>query len=297
MFERRAYLLDVTDRVPTTRSMREIVDILSGCGFNELIVYKGKFSSEWEDVAPEMESPAKMEMYASMQGIEMIILDPEGWETFLSDGKSVCVSTESSRSLAGRIELLRERAESAEALGRARNALRYIVTDFSDGYSWHPFILSLPAIILCGNFAAGGRKAAKMDLELEIDRILDAPLGGLLLRLGTLYLCGGALRDDSSEFFNILANDVGYSRHPGLTQTVLDDVGAVARGVRMTAERWAERSDWAKEIVYIADLLEASCHRRDERLLRALREEHSRIWKMRYLPEGRVESLSRLPRF
>jgi hypothetical protein len=297
MFENRAYLLDVTDRAPTMRSMREMVDILSGCAFNELIVYKGKFSSEWEEEAPEMENPAKIEMYASMQGIDMKMLDPDGWEDFLSDGKSVCVSTESTRSLAGRVELLRERAEAAEAAGREKNALRYIVTDFSDGHNWHPFVLSLPAILLCGNFAAGGRKAAKMDLEIELDRILGAPLGGLILRLGTLYLCGGALRDDASEFFNILANDVGYSRHPGVTQTVLDDVGAVARGVRIAAERWVERSDWAKEIVYVADLLDAACHRRDEKLLRAVREEHSRIWKMRYLPEGRVESLSRLPRF
>ena len=136
-----------------------------------------------------------------------------------------------------------------------------------------------------------------MDLERELDRVLDAPLGGLLLKLGTLYLRGGAVRHDSSEFFNILANEIGYSRHPGITETVLEDVGGVARGVRVAAERWTDRSDWAKEIVHMANLLDAACHRRDERRLRALRDEHGRVWALRFRPEGRVESLSRLPRF
>lgn len=297
MFERRAYLLDVTDRAPTTSAMREIVDVLAGCGYNELFVHRGIFTSDWEDDAPALEDAERISRYASMHGIDFFEIDPEGWVLLLADGNTVCVSTQAARSLAGRVEELRELAEKAEAEGRAKKAKRYMVTDFSDGHEWQPFAVSLPGIILGGNFASGGSKAAMMDLERQLDRVLDAPLGGLILKLGTLYLRGGALRPDSSEFFNILANDVGYSRHPGITQRVLDDVGAVARGVRITAERWVERSDWAKEIVYMANLLDASCHRRDERMLRELREEHSRIWRMRFRPEGRIESLSHLPRF
>ena len=105
------------------------------------------------------------------------------------------------------------------------------------------------------------------------------------------------MRPDASEFFNILAGDAGYSRHPGITQFVLDDVSAVARGVRIALERWTDRSDWAKEIDYAANLLECACHRRDEARLRALRDEHGHMWRRRFEPEGRVESLSRLPRF
>lgn len=297
MFERRAYLLDITSRAPTAKTMREIVDILSGCGYNEFFVHKGRFRSEWEDVAPAIEDEKRLEMYSSMQGIEFKCIDPEGWVRLLSDGKSVSVSTQAERSLAGRVEEMRERMERAEEEGRKTGALRFIVTDFSDGTNWQPLAASLPAIVLGGNFALGGKKASHMDLEREIDRIFDAPLAGMLLRLGTLYLCGGASRADSSEFYNILANDVGYSRHPAITQRVLDEVGAVARAVRINAERWADRSDWAKEIAYMADLLDASCHRRDEKLLREVREVHSRIWRMRFLPEGRVESLAKLPRF
>ena len=32
-------------------------------------------------------------------------------------------------------------------------------------------------------------------------------------------------------------------------------------------------------------------------MLRELRDEHGHIWRMRFAPEGRVESLARLPRF
>ena len=74
-------------------------------------------------------------------------------------------------------------------------------------------------------------------------------------------------------------------------------VSAVARGVRIALERWLDRSDWAKEISYAALLLECSCHRRDERRLRELRDLHGHVWRMRFEPEGRVESLAKLPRF
>ena len=136
-----------------------------------------------------------------------------------------------------------------------------------------------------------------MDLERELDSVMDAPLGGLLMKLGTLYLMGGALRANASELFNILLNDRGYSRHPGLTDSVLDEISGVASGVRVAAERWTDRSDWAKEIVYMANLIDAACHRRDEGRLRALRDEHGRIWRMRSREGGRVDSLSKLPRF
>lgn len=296
-FEKRAYLIDVTRRAPTMRAMRFVVDLLAGYGYNELFVHRGGFSSDFEDDPPALEDPRRLAVYCEMQGVELREIDPAGYMELLGAGDTVAVSTESPRSLAGRVEEMRERMEAAEEAGRLRKARRFLVTDFSDECAWQPLAASFPGIILGGNFASDGRKASKMDLERELDRILDAPLGGLLLRLGTLYLRGGARRDDSSEFFNILANDVGYSRHPGVTDAVLEDVGGVARGVRLAAERWTDRSDWAREIVHMANLLDAACHRRDERRLRALREEHGRVWALRFLPEGRAESLSRLPRF
>ena len=182
--------------------------------------------------------------------------------------------TDEARTLRSYLEEMREAMERAEAAGSERKATRFVVTDFSDGYAWHPLCVSLPAIILAGNLMTAGRVAAKMDLEKDLCSVMDLPVGGLLQKLGTLYLRGGAVRPDSSEYFNILAGDVGYSRHPGLTQFVLDDVSAVARGVRIALERWLERSDWAKEISYAALLLECSCHRRDERRLRELRDLH-----------------------
>jgi hypothetical protein len=126
---------------------------------------------------------------------------------------------------------------------------------------------------------------------------MDAPLGGLLLKLGTLYLRGGAIRSNCSELFNILLNKHGYSRHPGLTDGVLDEISGIAAGVRIAAERMADFNDWAKEIVYMADLIDCACHRRDEGRLRALRDEHGRIWRMRSREGGRADSLAKLPRF
>ena len=209
----------------------------------------------------------------------------------------VCPGTSSWRSLAGRVENMRSNLEAAEKAGRLFGAKGYLVTDWGDEGHWQPLAASLPGIIMGGAFAASGAKAANMDLERELDRVMDAPLGGLLLRLGTLYLRGGAVKANCSELFNILLNDHGYSRHPGLTQTVLDDISGVARGVRIAAERWTDRNDWAKEIVYMANLIDCACHRRDESRLRELRDEHGRIWRLRSREGGRVDSLMKLPRF
>jgi len=209
----------------------------------------------------------------------------------------VCPGTSSWRSLGGRVENMRENLEAAERAGRLNGAKGYMVTDWGDHGHWQPLAASLPGLIMGGAFAASGSKAAKMDLELELNRVMDVPLGGTLLRLGTLYLRGGALRANCSELFNILANGHGYSRHPGLTQTVLDDISGVAHGCRIAAERYADDNNWAKEIVYMADLIDCACHRRDEGRLRALRDEHGRIWRLRSREGGRIDSLAKLPRF
>jgi len=290
-FESRAYLLDVTDRCPNRRTMQELVDVLARFGYNEFYLL---------DAAEEREVPldtAKTEAYCRMQGIDFGVVGRDRLREMEGDPKTVSAPTFAARSLCGRIEEMRVAMERAEEAGRARKAERFLVTDLSDGYAWHPLCVSLPGIVLGGNMMTAGRVAAKMDLEKDLCSVMDLPVGGLLQRLGTLYLRGGAMRPDSSEYFNILAGDVGYSRHPGITQFVLDDVSAVARGARIALERWVDRSDWAKEISYAALLLECACHRRDERRLRELRDLHGHVWRMRFEPEGRVESLSRLPRF
>jgi len=271
--------------------MQELVDVLARFGYNEFCLL---------DAAKARETPldaAKTESYCRMQGIEFRTVGEDFRHELESDPNTVCAPTFAARSLCGRIEEMRLAMERAEASGRERKAGRFAVTDFSDGYAWHPLCVSLPGIVLGGNLMTAGHVAAKMDLEKDLCSVMDLPVGGLLQRLGTLYLRGGAVRPDASEYFNILAGDVGYSRHPGITQFVLDDVSAVARGVRIALERWLDRSDWAKEMSYAALLLECACHRRDERRLRELRDMHGHVWRMCFEPEGRVESLARLPRF
>ncbi len=71
----------------------------------------------------------------------------------------------------------------------------------------------------------------------------------------------------------------------------------MAHGGAISAGKWAERNDWAKEIVYMANMIDAACHRRDEGRLRALRDEHGRIWRLRSRDGGRADSLMKLPRF
>ena len=290
MFERRAYLLDMTRRVPTMRTAQELIDVLARYRYNE-------FRPFVEKEFPEGIDFGKLGAYCEMQGVEMVRTTRSEFEELFIKAEYAIVSTETERSLAGRVEDMREQMIRVEAQGRTRKAKGFLVTDFADECCWQPLAVSLPGIIMGGNFASGGAKSSMMDLEKELDRVMEAPLGGLLLRLGTLYLRGGAVREHCSELFNILSHDVGYSRHPGLTQFVLDDISGVARGVRIAAERWTDRSDWAKEIVYAANLLDCACHRRDEARLREVRDEHGHIWRLRFLPEGRVESLSRLPRF
>ena len=209
----------------------------------------------------------------------------------------VCPGTSSWRSLCGRIENMRENLANAEKAGREFGAKGYMVTDWGDEGHWQPLAASLPGIVLGGNFAYSGAKSAKMDVERELDSIMEAPLGGMLMKLGTLYMRGGALKANCSELFNILRNDLGYSRHPALTQSILDEISGIAKGISVAAIKWADRNDWAKEIVYMANLVDAACHRRDEGMLRELRDEHGRIWRMRSREGGRIDSLSKLPRF
>ena len=209
----------------------------------------------------------------------------------------VCPGTSSWRSLGGRIENMRENLAAAEDAGRRFGAKGYLVTDWGDEGHWQPLAASLPGIVLGGTFAMQGAKAANMDLERELNAVMDAPLGGYLMKLGTLYLRGGALKANCSELFNILHEPHGYSRHPGLTDAILDEISGIAAGVRVAVERYADRNDWAKEIVYMANLIDCACHRRDEGRLRALRDEHGRIWRLRSREGGRVDSLMKLPRF
>ncbi len=291
MFERRAYLLDVTDRCPNRRTLQELVDVLARFRYNEFYFY---------DAAETRETPletGKIAAYCQMQDIDFRRIGADGLRALETDASTVIAPTFAARSLCGRIEEMREAMERTEAAGSARKARRFLVSDMSDGYAWHPLCVSLPAIILAGNLMTAGRVAAKMDLEKDLCSVMDLPVGGLLQKLGTLYLRGGAMRSDASEYFNILSGDVGYSRHPGITQFVLDDVSGVARGVRIALERWIDRSDWAKEMSYAALLLDCACHRRNEPMLRELRDAHGHVWRMRFEPEGRVESLSKLPRF
>jgi len=290
MFERRTYLLDMTRRAPTMRTLQELVDILANYRYNV-------FRPFAERDFPEGIDFGRLNAYCQMQGLEMAKTTRAEFEELFIRADDVFVSTEADRSLAGRVEDMRECMVKAEAQGRVRKVHGFMVTDFSDECAWQPLVVSLPGIIMGGAFAASGAKSSMMDLEKELNRVMDAPVGGLLLKLGTLYLRGGAVHEHRSELYNILSSDVGYSRHPGLTQHVLDDVSGVAHGVRIAAERWADRCDWAKEIVYMANLLDCACHRRDEARLRALRDEHGHVWRARFLPEGRVESLARLPRF
>jgi hypothetical protein len=175
-----------------------------------------------------------------------------------------------------------------------------MVTDWGDGGHWQPLAASLPGLILGGNLAYSGASAAKMDLEDALNAVMGVPLGGTLLRLGTLYLRGGALRANASELFRILANDRGYSRHPGLTDHILTEISAIAEGCRHDAARFAGGAYpnvWAQEIVYMANLVDAACNRRDEKRLRFLREEHGRVWRLRNREGGRADSLAKLPRF
>ena len=212
----------------------------------------------------------------------------------------VCPGTSAWNSLAGRVENMRENMIAAERAGRLNGARGFLVADWGDGGHWQPLAVSLPGLVFGGMLAHEGASAAKMDLESALNGIMGVPLGGTLLRLGTLYLRGGALRANASELFRTLANDRGYSRHPNLTEPFLAEISAIAEGCRHAAAAYAGGAYpnvWAQEIVHIANLVDAACNRRDEKRLRFLREEHDRIWKLRNRIGGMADSRAKLPRF
>ena len=271
----------------------------------ELVRKRGKRPMFWGDVIlrhPELVPELPKDLIALDWGYEGNHPFMDEAAKFAAAGLDfyVCPGTSSWNSLAGRVENMRENMIAAERAGPTYGAKGFMVTDWGDGGHWQPLAASLPGLILGGNLAYSGSSAAKMDLEDALDAVMGVPLGGTLLRLGTLYLRGGALRSNASELFRILANDRGYSRHPGLTDHVLAEISAIAEGCRHDAARFvgaAYPNVWAQEIMYMANLVDAACNRRDEKRLRFLREEHGRVWRLRNREGGRADSLAKLPRF
>ena len=271
----------------------------------ELVRKRGKRPMFWGDVIlrhPELVPELPKDLIALDWGYEGNHPFMDEAAKFAAAGLDfyVCPGTSSWNSLAGRVENMRENMIAAERAGHLHGAKGFMVTDWGDGGHWQPLAASLPGLILGGNLAFTGASAAKMDLEDALDAVMGVPLGGTLLRLGTLYLRGGALRANASELFRILANDRGYSRHPGLTDHILTEISAIAEGCRHDAARFAGGAYpnvWAQEIMYMANLVDAACNRRDEKRLRFLREEHGRVWRLRNREGGRADSLAKLPRF
>ena len=110
MFERRAYLLDMTRRVPTMRTAQEIVDILARYRYNE-------FRPFVETDFPAELDFGKLSAYCEMQGLEMVKTTREDFEELFIRAEYAIVSTEAERSLAGRAEEMREQMVRAEARG------------------------------------------------------------------------------------------------------------------------------------------------------------------------------------
>ena len=67
MFERRSYLLDLTRRVPTMRTLQELLDILARYRYNE-------FRPFVEKELPESLDWGRLGAYCEMQGLEMVKL-------------------------------------------------------------------------------------------------------------------------------------------------------------------------------------------------------------------------------
>ncbi len=269
---------------------------------------RGRRPTFWADLAlrrPELVGRMPKDAVAIVRGCEgghPFRAEAEAFRRFGLDF-CVCSCTGARNSLAGRVESVRECLSAAESAGRLGGARGFLVADWGGGGDWQPLAASLPGIVLGGWFAEYGAKANRMDLEEALDTVMGVPLGGTLLRLGTLYLRGGALREGESELYRILAGDRGYSRHPGLTDSVLAEVSAVAEGCRHAASAFASPTIygigaiWAEEVAYMANLVDAACHRRDSRRLGAVREELRRTWLQRNRPDGLEDALARMPRF
>ena len=66
MFEKRSYLLDMTRRVPTMRTLQELVDVLARYRYNEFRPFAEKEFPE------ELLDFGKLGAYCEMQGVEMV---------------------------------------------------------------------------------------------------------------------------------------------------------------------------------------------------------------------------------
>ena len=90
MFERRSYLLDLTRRVPTMRTLQELIDILARYRYNE-------FRPFAEKEFPESLDWGKLGAYCEMQGLEMVKTTRDAFEELFIKAEYAIVSTEAVR--------------------------------------------------------------------------------------------------------------------------------------------------------------------------------------------------------
>ena len=114
MFLKRGYLLDVSGRTPKRSTFEELVDTLVAYRYNEFWMFA-------EKAIPDDIDAERLAAYCRMQGIDVKFLNRDAYAEAVAD--RVVVKTEAARSLAGRVEEMRERMTAAGA---------YIVSDLDE---------------------------------------------------------------------------------------------------------------------------------------------------------------------
>ena len=80
MFERRGYMLDVSrDKVPTLATLKQIVDLLKVCNYNQFQLYTehtfrySKHEAAWKNASPLTPAEIReLDLYCRMNDIELV---------------------------------------------------------------------------------------------------------------------------------------------------------------------------------------------------------------------------------
>lgn len=206
----------------------------------------------------------------------------------------VCPGTSSWGSLSGRTANMMGNITNAFGAAERHGALGVLLTDWNDGGSPQPWIVSVPAIVFAAN-CARGKVLSRETLAGEVDKLLGVRCGESLLAYGDVYQKVRGC-NDGSEFFHILEKGQEHPRGAGVTDETIRAGLAQARYAKSLADL-SRAPEWVRDDFALLDLLYRAVEMRimepGKKNFRACFEpEYRRLWLRGNRRGGLSESLN-----
>ncbi len=256
----------------------------------------------WGDIivnAPELISELPKDAVALCWGYEanhpfdkQVALFAEAHRRFM-----LCPGTSAWGSISGRIPNMMGNIDNAYNIADKYNAEGMLLADWGDGGHPQPWIVSIPALVY---FSAKthGRSLSRAGLAKEIDALLGAEVGSVLLDYGEIYLkCGGRM-GNSTELFLALVDNNKYERAPTVNDEMIERAFACQREIASRLDL-GKLPEWIKDDFATLDLLYRVVKARlteppKENFRANYESEYRRLWLKQNRYGGLEESLTNI---